>query len=292
MLPQKLKALLTSLYGVDNDVVQITAPTGDCPVIFLCNRTKVAKPAQKSAQFTFSLRFPKFRRNPTSSVLVLPRPDHVVESLLLLTNLLLYQSDCIFEVSFLFVVKVLRFLNQPIRLIMLRELLFGYLKLHVVAIDKTLALLDLALNLVPTSLNRRNLRLLAVYLRFGLSHLSRQLVKGTLDLLLFLSQLFGLLAHFDVDLLEGRFLCALLFDAFLVVGLQLRKLLLNLCIAVDHLLLLSLVFSDLLLCLGYLHKLVFLLAVDHNILALQQLKVSVEVLLPSFSFILLGVQVL
>jgi len=68
--------------------------------------------------------------------------------------------------------------------------------------------------------------------------------------------------------------------------------LLNLCIAVDHLLLLSLVFSDLLLCLGYLHKLVFLLAVDHNILALQQLKVSVEVLLPSFSFILLGVQVL
>jgi hypothetical protein len=208
-------------------------------------------------------------------VLVLPRPDHVVESLLLLTNLLLYQSDCIFEVSFLFVVKVLRFLNQPIRLIMLRELLFGYLKLHVVAIDKTLALLDLALNLVPTSLNRRNLRLLAVYLRFGLSHLSRQLVKGTLDLLLFLSQLFGLLAHFDVDLLEGRFLCALLFDAFLVVGLQLRKLLLNLGIAVDHLLLLSLVFSDLLLCLGYLHKLVFLLAVDHNILALQQLKVSV-----------------
>lgn len=72
------------------------------------------------------------------------------------------------------------------RLIMLRELLFSYLQLYVVAIDKTLALFYLALNLVPTSLDCRYLRFLAVYLRFGLSHLSRQLVKGTLDLFLFL----------------------------------------------------------------------------------------------------------
>ena len=102
---------------------------------------------------------------------VLPLPDHIVYPLLLLPYLVLNQFDSIFQVTFFFVIELLRFIYEPILLVVICKLSFRNVELLVVAVDQVLTLFNLSLNLVSSGFDRANFRLFAFYISLDLSHL-------------------------------------------------------------------------------------------------------------------------
>lgn len=66
---------------------------------------------------------------------VLPLLDHIVYPLLLLPYLVLNQFDSIFQVTFFFVIELLRFIYKSVLLVVICKLSFCNIKLLVVAID-------------------------------------------------------------------------------------------------------------------------------------------------------------
>lgn len=83
-----------------------------------------------------------------------------------------------------------------------------------------------------------------------------------------------------------------LLKTLLVIRFEFRQVLLDLRIAIDHVLLFLFKLNDLFLSLADFENLVLLLVVDHDVLALKQFEVTLQILFAPVSLLLLGVQVL
>ena len=190
----------------------------------------------------------------------------------------------------LLLVRIL-LLDRCVSLLVSGELSRGMLKLRLVRHHLIIALLELPMNLVAAILNALNLRLLALNVRLDLCHFVHQLVERRLDLLPVPPKLLRLLPHLQIHPLED--LLFLGFRSLLLrqSGLYLRVLRVNLVALLGNLQLLLAVIFDLSLGLGDLRDLHLLLIVDHDVLALQQLKVLLELLLTLLTLINLRMQV-
>ena len=190
-----------------------------------------------------------------------------------LTDLLLQHVVLLAQVVVAPLLTGVLLLDRAVGLLVCVEFGSGVLELGPIALYLVVALLELALDLIPPILYRLDLRLLALDVRLDLGHAVEQLVKGRLDLLSVPPQLLSLLAHFQVHPLKQLLLLRLLGLLLGQPGLNLGIFGLYLVAALPYIQLLLLILFDLALRLGYLGHLHLLLVIDHDVLSLQQLEV-------------------
>ena len=171
------------------------------------------------------------------------------------------------------------------------ELSSGMLKLCLVRHHLIVALFELAVDFVAAILDALNLRLLALNVRLDLCHFVHQLVKRRLDLLPVPPKLLRLLPHLQIHPLKDLLFLSLRSLLLRQSGFYLRVLRVNLVALLGYLQLLLAVVFDLSLGLGDLRDLHLLLIVDHDVLALQQLKVLLELLFALLTLINLSMKV-